>query len=193
MTSILSDTILKSLSKSTDLTSDETVKIKYVLNVIIGDVSKLIIIVLAFWLFNYHLLVIYGMFTLWCIRTFTGGLHFNNYLSCLMFSIVFFASSVFLYFNIMLTKPLLIILVLLNLLVIMLLSPMKSASRPEISKKKKTHFKIIACLVVLITFVGVILTKNHPYFVISIWVITLQSHQLLLRKGQLFYEKTKTK
>ncbi len=189
----VSNSIANYLAKQNNLEKNELEKINYVLKVIISDISKLIILLGLFALMNSFKPLVFATITLWLIRTFTGGIHLKSYFSCLGFSFGFFASVILLNNNMPLNSYLLSILFITNITLILLFSPMKSATRPTVPKRKKLVFRIISVLVIIVHFVGVMFFNESPYFNISIWVITLQSFQIIIGKVCINHEKAQFK
>lgn len=177
------------LDRNLSLTSDEHAKIKYVVQLIVGDLSKLLLMFVIFGFAGFWLEFLYAAIALSFFRVFTGGLHFKTYMGCFFFSILFFVAIIYLNHFVPLVNQSVINLALLNTTIMILLSPMQSVTRPLPTKRKTILFKLIACMFILIHSIGFIASNQHPYFNISIWVILLQSIQLLIAKGKLYYEK----
>ncbi len=174
--------IMNYISKDLNLIDDDQAKLLYSLRVIIGDSSKLVLMFLVFLLFNHVMDFFMAITSLSIIRINTGGLHFKTYLRCLLFSFSFFSLTIYLANNYLLSQSTLFIIGIVSLLIIALISPITSKSRPTYSAKKRLQFKIIGCISVSFHLIGFMATKNNPYFVISIWVIFLQCIQLMIAK-----------
>ncbi|WP_352420139.1 accessory gene regulator B family protein [Proteiniborus sp.] len=174
-----------------NLSEYDSIKLKYILEVILNELSKIIVLFLIFSFLNEQRSFIYCLISLIPLRAYTGGIHYKTYMGCLIFSGIFFLISIYLsnkfspnYFNVMIQ-------LVFSLLVIVLLAPITSKTRPKYSNKKILKFKFFSILIVLFHFIMYFATKNNPYFAKSIWVITLQCIQLLIAKGGLLYEKSK--
>lgn len=175
--------IMKYLSKDLNLLEDDKAKLLYSLRVIIGDLSKLMILYIVFFAVNRSAEYLMALLALSIIRLYTGGLHFKTYTGCLFFTFSFFTSSMYLATSDLVSRSGLIIIGLISLFIIALFSPITSKNRPDYSVKKRLQFKIIGCTAVTFHLIGFMATKNNPYFLISIWVIFLQSIQLMIAKG----------
>lgn len=175
--------IMNYLSKDLNLLEDDQAKLLYSLRVIIGDLSKLVILYIVFFTVNRSAEYLMALLALSIIRLYTGGLHFKTYTGCLLFTFLFFASSIYLASSNLVSQSGLIVIELTSLFFIALFSPITSKNRPDYSAKKRLQFKIIGCIAVILHLIGFVATKNNPYFMISIWVIFLQSIQLMIAKG----------
>lgn len=72
------------------LTKNDLLKIYYSLQVILGDLSKFIIIFLIFLYLNQLPLFLLSFVILNSTRPLIGGLHCKTFMSCLIFSIIYF-------------------------------------------------------------------------------------------------------
>ncbi|PKM52331.1 MAG: hypothetical protein CVV02_02900 [Firmicutes bacterium HGW-Firmicutes-7] len=176
--------------KTQDLSEVDGIKLKYVLEMIINDVLKTLIMFVGFSLIGEGLAFLYCCLSLMLIRNFSGGLHLKTFFGCLLFTSSFFGLSVFFNNYITLTLPIFVILFFFNMFIMVLLSPITSRQRPEYSEKKKFHFKSMSIMIVIVHFTFYFVSK-HPYFTIAIWVYTLQSIQLLITLGGITYEHKK--
>lgn len=170
----------------------ESIKLKYILEVILNDLSKIALLFLVFYFLNRQISFIYCLISLIPLRAYTGGIHYKTYIGCLVFSGVFFYISIFLSSHFSPSYFIIIIQLMFSLLIIILLAPITSKNRPTYNKKKIMRFKFFSILIVLFHFTMYFSTKNNPYFIKSIWVITMQSVQLLIAKGGLLYENSKS-
>lgn len=165
------------------LSEFDCIKLKYILEVILNDLSKIALLFLIFSFLNKQINFIYCLISLIPIRAYTGGIHYKTYTGCLIFSGIFFYISIFLSNHFSTSYFIVMIQIIFSLLIIILLAPITSKNRPSYSKKKILQFKIFSILIVLFHFVMYFSTKNNPYFTNSIWVITIQCIQLLIAKG----------
>ncbi len=172
-----------------NLSEPDSIKVKYSLEIIIGDLSKFIILFILFLMLGKINDFIYSTLTLLTIRLFTGGLHFSTYKGCIIFSSIFFYTSIFLKNYVVLNKFILITLFAFSILTVITLAPICGNSRPDYSYKKIRQFKLISVITICIHFLIYVFTHKNPYIINSIWVITLQSLQMLVGKGVQVYAK----
>jgi len=107
----------------------------------------------------------------------------------LLFSIFFFFTTILLSANITLNNTIAFIFFAFILIIVALFSPITSKNRPIYSKDKLLKFKRIALFIITIHFIMYFMINKNPYLMNSIWVLLLQSIQLLIAKGGLIYEK----
>lgn len=171
----------------------DSTKLRYAMEVIINDLSKLIILLVIFALIGKPMELIYSFFTLSLLRPFTGGIHFKTYNGCLAFSGVFFLGTILLANNTEFNNTMITIIFLLSLLIILLFAPVPAKTRPTYSPKKVLQFRLISGLVISCHFIIYFLASNNPYIINSIWVIALQCIQILIGKGASIYENSNNK
>lgn len=170
----------------------DSVKLRYSIEVIFNDISKLIILSIIFSILNCASDFIYSVIALLSIRIFTGGLHFKTYFGCFLFTGIFFSTSILLKNNIPIESNDLILLFIFSLLTIFLFAPIPGENRPIYSSKRRLHFKLTGMTILTTHFViAYLFTNKHPYIINSTWVFALQSIQLLMGKGVDIYEKRK--
>ncbi len=188
---ILIDRLEKYFRDEFNLSEIDGIKLKYSLELIINEVSKFFILLVMFSILGKRNDFIYSALSLFIIRLFTGGLHFKTYYGCLIFSAFFFCTSIFLKTCIFLNFETAIILFVFSLLITIVFAPISGKSRPDYPYKKKLQFKLSGIMLILVHFLIYFSAHKNPYLVNSVWVITLQSIQLLLAKGVMIYEKDK--
>ena len=186
---ILIDRLEKYFKDEFNLSEIDSIKLKYSLELVGGEIFKFLTLLILFSLLGKRNDFICSALSLLTIRPFSGGLHFNTYFSCLVFSGFFFYTSIFLRTNIPLNSKIVIILFMFSLLSTITFTPLPGKSRPDYPRKKRLQFKLTGSTLVLIHFN--ILVHKNPYFINSIWVITLQSIQILLAKGVMIHGKNK--
>lgn len=160
----------------------EIALLKYFFTAVFYDVSKFILLGIAFGFVG--LLPEYLMATvvLISLRTSSGGLHFKTYLSCLIFSLVFFVFSIVILPLIPVTKLLKLCLLLVCMILVNYIGPITSRYRKKpdaiLIKKSKKDCSTIIFFYCLLTF---IIPTNH-YIDVGFWVIIMQTLQLVLAK-----------
>ncbi|NLL70630.1 MAG: accessory gene regulator B family protein [Epulopiscium sp.] len=173
------------------LSDVESAKLRYSLEILFNDLSKFLILFFLFSILGKKSDFIYSAIALLLIRPFTGGLHFKTYSGCLLFSILFFASSIALKNFLSLTSIMISLLFISSIIAIFIFAPISNKDRPIYDDKKKKKFRFIGVIIALFHFSSFFLYKKNPYLMNSIWIIVLQSIQLLIAKGGEMYEKNK--
>lgn len=184
--------VVNYLDKEFDLTDIEKAKIKYSLDVLFTDISKLIVLIAVFYIIGETRNFLYSVLALLFVRPFTGGLHFRTYIGCFLFTFLFFFFAVIL--NSMISLDYYAVyMMIFSCITILCIAPITHKNRPSYSEHKQRHFKFLALSVIIIHLMLYLIAMKNPYLNISIWVITLQSIQLLIKKGVDIYEKNKLK
>jgi len=173
---------------SLELSEVEKIKLRYMLEVIIGEVHKMVIIFIPFFLLDEVWAYVYCFTALFIIRPMTGGFHIKSFLGCLTFSSCFLALCMLFVKTIPLQQPLLSIICFFDLVVLGCFAPIVPKQRPQYSEHKMFQSKLQSIMVVVIHF-GLYVLSNHPYFTYAVWVITLQCLQLLFAEGGNIYER----
>jgi len=89
----LTKLIVYKVYKMKILSHEELRKMKYGMEVIFDELVKIIILLILFTVLNRLKYFLFSLVILSTIRCFSGGLHFQKNLSCLLFSIIFFTAS----------------------------------------------------------------------------------------------------
>lgn len=163
-----------------NLSEIDSIKLKYSLEIIISDLSKFAFLFTIFTILGEGTNFFYSALALLTIRLFTGGLHFKTYFGCMVFSIFFFYVSIFLKNRILLNFKITIALLMFSLLTITIFAPVIGSSRPRYSYGKKLQFKLISIILIFIHFSIYFFADKNPYLINSVWVIALQSIQILI-------------
>lgn len=152
MIKLISNSISEYFGKNnSNLSEKDLLKINYSLQVIMGDISKLIIIFLIFLSIGQLPLFFLSSVFLISTRPLAGGIHCKTYFSCLVCSILYF-SVVILYtllapkFNVIFY----IIFAIVSLMLTALYAPCPNEKRPV---KNKTTLKILSLISLIFWFI----------------------------------------
>lgn len=174
--------------KAKILSNEDIRKMKYSMQVIWNEVTKLIILLFLFMLLDKVNLFIFSVGILFSIRVLSGGLHFKGSLICLMATLCFFSLVLLVLPNlIVLSLNLAIVLMAISTIIIYSFSPIPSSFRPIVNQKRKRTLKYLSAFTtliwILILFKFVFL-YNKDFFDCGIWTITIQAFQLIIGKGR---------
>lgn len=179
----LTQKIFSFLTKRAVLDEVAQIKLKYVIQILVNDSLK-IMMILGFAVVIGRLEpFFYAMLALMFLRPFSGGFHLRGFFSCLLF-----------------TEGLLCMAVLLNdlvflnpisrsftgcvvIIIFMLWAPIIPKERPRYSLQRLRVFKRNALLILSVHLIGLVLLPSMPYFNQAFWVIILLCLQLVLAKG----------
>lgn len=184
------NSIINYLEKEFELSAIDKAKLKYSFDVLFTDISKVFILFLIFSFLGYFKEYAYSILVLLTLRPFTGGLHFKTYTACLIFTGFFLITSIVLS-NIILLDLLAPFFFVFSFIIMLSIAPIISKNRPSYSYDKRLRFKILGLVIVSAHYIIFMISGKSTYFSISIWIILLQSIQLLIKKGVDVYEKYK--
>lgn len=189
---ILVDRLHNYLEDRYKLSHIDSLKLKYSMEVIFNDLSKLVILLILFSIAGYAKDFLYSAIALLTIRPFTGGLHLKTYTQCILFTGAFFIISILLKNLIYVTQNIYFLLFTISMLLISGFAPIIGDNRPAFSNKKLYQFKLTGIVILILHLIVYLHNKNHPYIINSIWVMTLQSIQILIARGVRKYGREKT-
>ncbi len=183
--------LYRKIQSTYHFTDFEMQRMKYTISVFHCEFSKLLILGIAFYIFGYFPEYIVLMLTLIPIRRYSGGIHFNHYSSCFLFTAFFFIMPVVLN-SIVLPYVGQLVILALSAGVTYLAGPVTSTKRPPMKYKKYREAQLVSTAIVVIWFFIFAIVRVFPYENLCFWVITLQTIQLICakiaRKGDI-YEK----
>ncbi len=152
----------------------------YVKDCLVSEISKLIIMGIFFSAIGKFSLFAVSGFVLLLIRTWSGGLHFKHYLSCLLVSFLVFYLGVCVLNPVTLPKIYQLVLLLGCILTHIAFAPIVSATRPIpngiLVRKSKVHSFTVIFLYALILYI----VPPNQYINVGFWIIVLQSLQLAI-------------
>lgn len=183
--------IYKRIQNTYHFTDLEMRRLDFTLTVFFYEISKFIILAILFSAVGLFQEYAISILVLMPIRIFSGGIHFNHYISCFLFTSVFFTVPVLLR-SVSPDGPVRLGCMAICLLVTYLIGPVTSQKRPPITYKRYTLFRLISTGLLLVDLFLSEVFRVLPYENICFWVIVLQTIQLicarLARKGDI-YEK----
>jgi len=152
-------------------------QILYLVKTISSEASKILIMIIIFrnQLLSYFLALIIMFF----LRSFSGGIHFNTYMGCLLTTILYFVLAIKLLPQMTLPFAVKVLLLCLCMILSTRIPPVTSKYRPTLSKPK-----IILCqnITTTFTFIYIILLNIFPnshLITVGFWVIILHFLQLI--------------
>lgn len=165
------------------LSINDEKKIGYALQTILGDASKLGILFILFSVLGFPIEFTFAAMSLAVLRPYTGGLHFETYRGCLLFSLGFFSITVPLARFVPLSLSSAQILCGLSLLIILIRAPITSPKRPRYNKEQRLKFKALGIGFVWLHMAAIGVFGMNGYLNAAVWVILAQSVQLLFAQG----------
>jgi len=160
----------------------EIQQIRYALTSILSDISK--IVIMGFFFFYIHRILSYlvAISILLVLRTRTGGLHFQHYISCLAISFLILFLAIEILPRISFGIHHYIFFSFLSVLINLSCAPIVSNYRPAPSRVQKRKAKKQALFIISIYTLISILFSNSLYIITGFWIIQLQSLQLFVAR-----------
>lgn len=183
MNNLLINKIHLLFTETISLNETDSIKLRYMLELIINDALKLLIMLVFFSFTGRLTTFLYSLIAILLIRSFTGGLHFKSFWGCLTFSGVFFTTSIYFTEHVALTLSLSVSLYVFILLTTLFLAPITPSQRPNYSAQKRFQFKLVGIVVVILNFSLLLATDKNPYCIAATWVLFFQSIQLIIAGG----------
>lgn len=155
-------------------------QLRYLYEVILSEVSKLVIMGIFFACLNQFRCYCFAVIVLLSLRTSMGGLHFKKYSSCFLFTLGFFFTAIVLlpFWQISRMPQLLLLLCCIG--VNHYIGPVVSSQRRTptqalVNKSRQNSF-IVVFIYMVITFIF----PSSRYITVGFWVIILQTLQLVV-------------
>jgi len=166
-------------------------KLKFMLELIFWNAAEFLLFAVVFLCLGKGTEFFVSAGVLMGIRIFSGGFHLKNFTYCVIFSLAFFIMVIMVLPAVDITNGLMEILLAASVLIVAVLAPVSKRNTAH-SLKSMYIFKFISIVIALIYTVWLLYNKNSPYAAICTWTIFMQSFQLIIGKGLLLYEKSKT-
>lgn len=167
-------------------------QIKYILCSFSSEISKLILLAVFFTYIGKIPEFIVSVTCLLTVRSYTGGIHLNHYLSCLLLSFVIFFLGICI-FPVCISLNILGILIILSIDIaaVYLLGAVPSPYRSPLTPKQRRRNSNRAAVSIAIYMYILSLFHEYQCLYVGFWIITLQILQLgfarikcALRKGE---------
>lgn len=153
------------------------------------ELSKFIILLIIFIILEKPGEFIISTVMLMPIRCNMGGLHFKSYHACLIATFVFFSIAILLLPNIALSKPSVLLLIGICIILNNITGPVINPTRPQLSEFQIIGIKKRAARILVLYAVLYCTFPNNKFLICGIWIIVEQTLQLILSKLQRRYLK----
>lgn len=179
--------------KMPDMTDEKAEIILYGLQLIIGEMPKMILLFGLSFLLGIGWYMVFAYIAIIPYRTVSGGFHLHTHLGCIISTIVFFYGDIIISKYLILNDIQKYILVALSLvfglLMISMYAPADTEEVPIISKKERKTKKILSYITLVITLVASLVIQNQLLSNILIIGTILQSISI----SRIAYMLTKNK
>lgn len=156
------------LARNFSLTQIEQIKIKYILVLSMSELSKFFLLVFFFNTFGLLEDFLWLTLSLLIFRPRIGGFHFNSYLKCFSFTLIFSLNIIFFKNYILLTPQKIILLGIFSLISIYFLAPLVSKQKREYIKPRNPWEITSLALLHIVVLLGF---PQNPYLLITIWAL----------------------
>lgn len=147
-----------------DINDERAEVINYGLQLIIGEIPKLIIIITIAYILKVLDLSILVLILLLPYRTVSGGVHLQSHLGCIVATSVFYIGNAVLSKYIVLTKTVEYIITgivwMFSMIMIKLYAPADTEEVPILRKKERTTKKILSYIVMTLSLIASLIIKN---------------------------------
>ena len=147
-----------------DINDERSEVINYGLQLIIGEIPKLIIIITIAYILKVLDLSILVLILLLPYRTVSGGVHLQSHLGCIVATSVFYIGNAVLSKYIVLTKTVEYIITgivwMFSMIMIKLYAPADTEEVPILRKKERTTKKILSYIVMTLSLIASLIIKN---------------------------------
>jgi len=159
----ISKKLINFIKGTLNKTDMELEQIKYGIDSILANITKLIILFLAAYFLGIAKYSFIALISFGFIRAFASGIHATSSLKCIISNFVIFFSNVYLSLTLNLNKSYITILFLISLCLVILYAPADTAAKPLTNKVVRSKLKIYSSLAVIILYFISIYLKNNIY------------------------------
>ncbi len=162
------------VSHASILKEDQVDTIRYAIETLLGEFSKLILLWITFRFIHLDHLFLMAFMIFSCIRVVAGGFHFSTYLSCLIGSFIMYTAILLTNHFILLTSYSRILLLTLSIIVLYFFTPVIPLNRYEYNKDSIHSKRLQTAFMVLILFAFALYTNQVQLFTLSLFIFALQ-------------------
>ena len=154
--------------------------VHYVVKSLMSELTKFIIMGIFFLFFSAFPEYLWCTFVLAFLRRYSGGLHFNSYVSCLLVTVSYlFCCIMLLPFT---APPRLVQLLLLILAIIVTykVAPVPSCYHGKLTSRQDLWYRTLVLTFMFLYFIALFIIPANPYLSCGFWVIIIHSIQPLI-------------
>lgn len=169
---------------------------RFVARTFASEIEKFIIMLVVFWFLSYQAHYLLAAFAVMTVRPTSGGFHSKTTLGCLLWTLSGFILAIFgLPYLVPLNSAVIMIAALFSILANVTLAPLRSEQREKLADvTKDKNKKIILFIINSMWFSLIFLNQNHVLAPAVMWILFLQSFQLVAEYIRRLYQiKTKRK
>ncbi len=168
------------LKEKYQLSNYQIAQLAFVFKTYLGELSKMLI--MGFLFHRQLKLYLFLLFLMCLLRSFSGGIHFYTYKGCLLGSIIYMGTVIYILSRI--EPP--VYLQLFGLLICIIscyaIGPVLSKYRTNFPEKQLCFCRNITCLIIFAYAIITYIIPANPYSISGFWMIILHSLQLYVAK-----------
>ncbi|RKD30544.1 hypothetical protein BET03_04185 [Thermohalobacter berrensis] len=184
----LAEIISKSIKENNpNLDRIQILKIRYGLECLLNELSKIIIYIFIFAFFDLleHFFVALLFFCI--IRAFSGGYHANTYWGCFFLTLGIFSTSILLGVSFSLPMYFKVFVIAISIIIAAILAPVDHPNKPILSAKRRKILKYVSIIVVISLWS---ISFLLPKLLSNIAIITILLQTLTLPLGKILNKET---
>jgi accessory gene regulator B len=161
------------------------VKIKYGLEILRNEVTKFVILIIAFYISGYLLQFLFATSILLPLRSFAGGLHMRTNIGCFLCSLIVFLLQINILPMLSVSTPILFVILIISSFIVAYTAPIPNKKRPIKTKRRYHTLKIISMVAIVAVdaiLMSLFCADHEVFFIIGIWVVVLQALQMLIAR-----------
>lgn len=149
-----------------DISSEREEAIEYGLELIVGELPKMILLVVIAFILKIGWLVIYAYFTMLPYKITAGGFHLKTHIGCTIGTLIIYYGNVLLSQRIIIEPiyikyTVIIALWIISIIMISLYAPADTINLPILRRKERRLKKILAYIFMTVTLVFALIIKNN--------------------------------
>ncbi|MBC5996795.1 accessory regulator AgrB [Romboutsia ilealis] len=168
------DHFVEEICKYNNFTQDKTEEIQYVMRLMMYEVLKIITIIIMFSILGYSKEVVLIIFTMICVKPFTGGYHETSQKRCLIATTMLCCLTILMAKNSNLNLVSTILISIINIFCIYHQAPIVNKCMPitKLSLIKKNN-RIALINYIILSMISIFIIKYRVYSNIIIWTLTI--------------------
>lgn len=170
----------ESIQKSYGYTDYEIAQVKYLFVTLASEISKIIIFAYIWWIQNKIPEYCVAICILFLLRSSSGGIHYEKYVSCLIASFVYLFICINILPLFLLNKWIKLLFLFFCMVLNLAFSPIVSKYRIKPTKKMRKRSQKEIFFVLLFYFVVMSIIQPNPLIDVGFWCIFLHTVQLII-------------
>lgn len=153
---------------------------RYFYTCLLYELSKFFILGLFFHHLGLFPEYLFSILFICPIRILSGGLHFRSYWGCLLFSFLYFSTSIILLRNYQPSRPVILLTLLLFILINLLIGPITSDQRPPLSPEKVPLIKKRMAIIFMIYVMFFLFFEQNRFYHLADRLLLIHTAQMVV-------------